>query len=111
MLVRDTFWEEDAEVILSILIGGGMQNWVAWHYDPTGRFSVKSAYKLAVQCRDNMEGRDAATSASAGPQGSGFQWHKIWQLRLPNKIKMFAWRFAHNSLAVRRNLTRRGVKT
>lgn len=35
---------------------------------------------------------------------------KIWQLKVPNKVKMFVWRLAHNSLPVKRNLARRGVK-
>ena len=34
---------------------------------------------------------------------------KIWKLKVPNKVKMFMWHFAHNSLPVRRNLARRGV--
>jgi hypothetical protein len=39
------------------------------------------------------------------------EWHKIWQLKVPNKVQMFIWRLAHNSLPVRRNLARRGIKT
>lgn len=38
-----------------------------------------------------------------------FKWYKIWQLNVPNKTKMFLWRFAHNSLPMRRNVTRRRV--
>lgn len=37
-LVQDTFWEEDAQVIKSIPVGEGMQDGLAWHYDPAGRF-------------------------------------------------------------------------
>lgn len=109
-LVKDIFWEEDAEVNLSIPIGEGMQDWLAWHYDSAGRFSVKSTYKLAIQNRGGDEGRDATTSASSAMQGSEFEWHKIWQLRVPNKVNMFVRRFTHSSLPVRRNLKRRGVK-
>ena len=39
-----------------------------------------------------------------------FQWLKIWKLKVPNKVQMFIWRFAHNSLPVRRNVARRGIK-
>ena len=31
-------------------------------------------------------------------------------METPNKVKMFVWRLVHNSLAVRRNLARRGMK-
>jgi len=87
-----------------------MEDWPAWHFNAKGVFSVKSAYKLAVQKRDALTGRDASSSGCAGGCGSEFQWFKIWQIKSPNKVKMFIWRFAHNSLPVRRNLTRRGMK-
>ena len=31
-------------------------------------------------------------------------------METPNKVKMFVWRLVHNSLAVWRNLARRGMK-
>lgn len=88
-----------------------MVDWPAWHYDTAGKFSVKSAYKLAVQIRDREAGHDASMSNAAESNGEGFPWYKIWQMKVPNKVKMFLWRSAHNSLQVRRNLKRRGVKT
>ncbi|GJN32061.1 hypothetical protein PR202_gb20534 [Eleusine coracana subsp. coracana] len=36
-------------------------------------------------------------------------WRRIWNLKLPNKIKHFVWRVVHNIIAVRGNLWRRGV--
>jgi hypothetical protein len=53
--------------------------------------------------------RDASSSGSNGDEE--FRWQRIWQLKFPNKVKMFIWRLAHNSLPVRRNLIVRGVKT
>lgn len=44
--MRDAFWEEDARVILSFPVHGGMENKLAWHFDKKGVFSVKSAYKV-----------------------------------------------------------------
>jgi len=29
---------------------------------------------------------------------------QIWHLKFPNKVNMFVWRLAHNSLPVRRNV-------
>jgi len=81
-----------------------MDDWPAWHFDAKGIFSMKSAYKIAVARREDLAERDASTS-----DGNGFQWYKIWQLKVPNKIQMFLWRFAHNSLLVRRNIARRGI--
>src|SRR5688572_29153007 len=41
---------------------------------------------------------------SSGSRRSEFEWHKIWQLKVPNKVKTFIWRLAHNSLQVRRKM-------
>jgi hypothetical protein len=32
-LIRDIFWEEDAQLILAIPVHGGMENRAAWHFD------------------------------------------------------------------------------
>ena len=64
-LVTDTLWAEDASVILTIPIDVDMVDWPAWHFDSMGNFSVKSAYKLAIQIRDQNLGRDASSSAVA----------------------------------------------
>jgi hypothetical protein len=46
-LVRDCFWEEDAELILALPVHQGRDNTLAWHFDKHGVFTVKSAYKVA----------------------------------------------------------------
>jgi hypothetical protein len=46
--VRNTFWEDDADVILSIPVHEGMDDMVAWHYNKNGLFTVKSAYKICA---------------------------------------------------------------
>lgn len=51
-LVVDLFCEEDAKDILAIPIHDGMKDHIAWHFDPKGRFSVKSAYRLGMRLRD-----------------------------------------------------------
>ena len=45
-LVQDTFWWEDARLILAILVHERLANRAAWHFDRKGIFSVKSAYKV-----------------------------------------------------------------
>ena len=97
--------------ILTIPVDTDVADWPDWYFDSTGNFSVKSAYKLAVHIRDRDLGKDASSSAAAvSGNNDEFMWHKLWQLKLPNKVKMFIWRLGHNSLPVRRNLARRGVK-
>lgn len=109
-LVQDTFSEFDAEAILKLRVNHDLEDRPAWHFDKKGMFSVKSAYKVAVQRRERGQCRDATGSATCLGVGSAFRWDKIWKMGMPNKVKMFVWRLVHNSLAVRRNLRRRGMK-
>lgn len=72
-----------------------------WHYTKNGLFSVRSAYHVVKQ-------EDYDMGSCSNGNASRF-WHVIWKLQLPQKIKNFAWRVLHNSLAVGSNLKRRGI--
>jgi len=76
-LVNDLFWPQDAEEILQIPIDEHMEDWLAWHFDATGLFSVKSAYKLAVSIRDADRGDDASSSKNEVGEEGHFNWIKI----------------------------------
>uniref|UniRef100_A0ACD5UP38 Uncharacterized protein n=1 Tax=Avena sativa TaxID=4498 RepID=A0ACD5UP38_AVESA len=109
-LVQDHFDPAGAQAILSISICDSMDDNLAWHFDPKEVFSVKSAYKLGVMLRDRMKGREAACSRESTQDSVvKFNWKKIWDLRAPNKLKMFVWRLAHNSLVSRMKIMRMGV--
>jgi hypothetical protein len=110
-LVRDTFWDDDAETILTIPTGEGSPDRLAWHFDSKGLFSVKSAYMLAMQTRDSEVGRTTGMSAEGGSIHTQFPWHKIWQLKVPNKVQIFLLAIYPQHLPVRNNLKRRKVKT
>jgi len=45
-LITEIFWEADAKNILSIPLKNGMEDTLAWHFDPKGDFFVKSAYHV-----------------------------------------------------------------
>jgi hypothetical protein len=46
-LIRHIFWPIDANRILNIpLATGMMEDFVSWHYNKTGIFSVKTAYHM-----------------------------------------------------------------
>ena len=47
LLVRDLFWDEDADLILALPVHQGRDNSLAWHFDKHGAFRVKSADKVA----------------------------------------------------------------
>jgi len=63
-LIRDIFFEHDAEEILKIHIPKvHMNDKVAWFYEKNGIFTVRSAYRLAVQEIAQAQGL-ASTSIS-----------------------------------------------
>lgn len=106
-LIRQVFWEEDVDLILKIPVHMVLSDFLAWHPDVKGLFSVKSAYHVAVDHED----RESSTGGggSTSEQRVMINWCKIWRIPVPNKIKHFLWRLAHNTVAVRANLRRRGM--
>jgi len=91
-LVHDTFWEEDAQLILSIPVHGGMENnKAAWHFNKKGVFSVKSAYKVYRQEQINKSRRGGASASVPDPSYESI-WRKIWSVQCPSKMKHFLWR-------------------
>ncbi|CAN6374879.1 unnamed protein product [Urochloa humidicola] len=108
-LVTQTFWPEDVHDILTIPVHVDLEDIVAWHYDKKGQFSVKSAYKAYRNSVRRRSRRGVATTSGVLTEEDEI-WKKIWKLGCPGKVKQFLWRFTHNTLAVRRNLERRGLK-
>lgn len=107
-LINDTFWPEDADIILSLPLFVDNENRLAWHFDKKGMFSVRSAYKV---CREDFL-RAATRNGAQGSSGAGSTnvWDKLWKMECPNKVKHFLWRLTHNSHPLRCNLARQGMK-
>lgn len=100
--VQRYFLSEDAECILSIpLSSSPLDDDVLWHYDKLGVFSVKSAYKIALQSL-----YPATASSSNGPS---FVWKALWSLDLPSKIKAFCWRACKQILPTRALIWKRNI--
>jgi hypothetical protein len=103
-LVKQTFWEMDATVILSTPIRPEFEDYPAWFSDSRGVFTVKSAYKVYVKQRD--AGLD---TSSGGGEEKSF-WKQLWDLPCLPKVKQFIWRLTHNSLPLRTKLAHRGIR-
>ncbi|CAN1761942.1 Putative ribonuclease H protein At1g65750 [Linum perenne] len=98
--LRSVFAEDIVKQILTIPLGPYDFNdrWV-WHFDPKGRFSVKSCYRLIRSQNNSGDGRDV--------RGNEKLWRWLWQLSLPPKLRFFMWRVLKNALATKMNLYRR----
>ena len=84
-LLRQTFNEEDVQVILQILIQGGAIDTPAWNFDKKGKFSVKSAYQVVLGKQARNSAHDVASSSSQNVQCRTTFWKKLWRLPLPKK--------------------------
>ena len=108
-LVQQVFSQEDAAVILSMPICRDAEDFMVWHYDSKGIFSVKSAYRVWLITQDLKSVRSSGASV-AGSCWMKDTWKKLWQLHCPAKVHHFLWRFGHNSHPLHLNIERRGVE-
>ena len=79
---------------------------LVWAETANGKFTVKSAYHLAV----SISSSDSRGSASDCSQLRRF-WRRLWGLAIPFKVKHFAWRVCRDALPTKVNLKRRKVLT
>jgi len=56
-LVKDVFWEEDVKYILATPTNPGHEDYLAWHFDRRGVFSVKSAYHVLDDEKERVCGK------------------------------------------------------
>ncbi|XP_058208113.1 uncharacterized protein LOC131321121 [Rhododendron vialii] len=103
-LIKALFSDIDVEVILSIPISShGAPDKGEWHYIDNGLFSVKSAYRLT---------RSSNVPHNSRERRIQFRLFTGWYLEtnlVPDKNKMFLWRYSHNALAVLFNLFKKKI--
>ena len=87
-LIRDVFWPEDVEVILSTPVHISLEDTLAWHFDNKGIFSVRSAYRVQRDHERRSCCRGAASS-SGGSRAGSVQWKSLWKMGCPGKIRHF----------------------
>jgi hypothetical protein len=91
-LVRQIFLPVDVEANLKIPLRNSSKDCLAWEPERHGLFSVKSAYRLLFNIRQQQSDVD-----QAGPSGIS-TWKLLWKLGVPPKVKVFWWRVLHGYL-------------
>jgi hypothetical protein len=76
------------------------EGFLAWHYEKSGLFTIRSAYKLVLQ-EEQSEMRQASSSAQV--DGSRSLYNVVWKADVPPKVRIFAWKLARESLATNNN--------
>ena len=82
----------------------GGRDELVWKANRAGRFSVKTAYQVALRLiqQNGAEHSDARMD--------GKVWKEIWALNVPPKVRNFIWRACSNILPTMENLQNRRVK-
>jgi hypothetical protein len=77
---------------------------IEWHFEKNGVFTIKSAYRLALELKQDKR---PSTSSNKVPNGERSIWNNIWKVNVQPKIRVFGWRVAADSLATKKNKWRR----
>lgn len=98
----------DAQAVLNIPLSTAScdDSW-AWHYERSGNFTVRSAYRMLVDTKRRREDWLEGRSCSSDTRMARNQWTKLWSAKVPAKVRSFAWRLAKNSIPTGETLKRR----
>ena len=83
------------EVQHKIIQQQGSDRW-EWMGDPTGQYSAHNAYNMLTE------------ESAGGSREDCFD--KLWSIKVPRRITVFAWRLINDRLSTRKNLQRRQVQ-
>lgn len=86
-LIRDVFEERDADIIMAIPLHSNEPDKWYWRKEKLGIYSVKSAYTVI---QENKPQHDNC--------GDTRFWRRLWNIKIPPKVKNFIWRAAMNCL-------------
>ncbi|KAM6543560.1 hypothetical protein CsatB_008007 [Cannabis sativa] len=90
-VLYDLFNSREAQIILQIpLNSNSIEDVWYWSKEPTGFYSVKSAYKHLQVIKGNWSMDDNSNL-----------WKNFWKIKVPPKVLHFAWRVLTDCLATR----------
>lgn len=105
--VKSLFFPFEVDIILNIPLSYNLpEDRIIWVGNKKGEFTVKSAYYIALTVINSSEGGECSHEDPRTPL-----WKKIWQLKIPPKIRIFTWKACQNALPTMLNLRRSGVDT
>ena len=104
-LVQALFLPFEANTILQIPLSYSLpDDKIVWIGNKRGVFLVKSAYYVAIPLVDKIE-----RGESSNGDYKTLLWKKMWQLKIPSKVRIFSWRACINGLPTHVNLRNRGI--
>jgi hypothetical protein len=80
------------------------EDFVSWLPESNGIFTVRSAYWPGIQ--HNLDAK-RNVQCSSEQNGERKIWELVWRAKVPQKLRIFAWKVATCTLAVRKGLYQR----
>ncbi|RYR68791.1 hypothetical protein Ahy_A03g015257 [Arachis hypogaea] len=78
-----------------------------WPFRKDGEFTTKTGYYVAKKGENERNHNNRPSSSAVFEE----LWGGIWNMKAPQKIKMFLWKAAHNIILVRANLKKKRLLT
>jgi ribonuclease HI len=105
-LIRLVTKEDDAlEILKTRIPANETTDYPTWHFEKTGLFSVRSAYKLAWTMNNVV-----SSSSSTSMDGERKLWQNIRKADVQPKVKVFACKLAQNRLPTWENKRKRQIE-
>jgi hypothetical protein len=97
--VNDFFLPMDAEVIMRIpLCTSAQGDFWAWHYEKSGMFTVRSAYRMLVHTRERRSNWLEHAAGRSNTREDAEECAALWKVQVPSKVQIFLWRLARQSI-------------
>ncbi|CAL8118504.1 unnamed protein product [Prunus armeniaca] len=81
--LKANFWEQEVKAILQIpLASNHREDKLIWHYDQSGKYSVRSGYMVACMKKQRENGMEGSST-----QDGTFLWKKLWSLQACSEVK------------------------
>jgi hypothetical protein len=81
-MIRRYFYHCDVEEILKIKLPTTPgEDWIAWNFEKSVMFSVRSAYRLSMR----EVHKTGAIGSSLSAEGEWAIWKKVWSTPVPSK--------------------------
>ncbi|XP_065619737.1 uncharacterized protein LOC136063366 [Quercus suber] len=106
VIIDAIFLPHEADLIKSIPLSlRRPEDKLVWAGTFNGLFSVRSAYRLAVE-----ESRPSNIGTSSDSSRNRRFWKLLWSLQVPHKVHHFAWRACRGILPTKENLLQRRMQ-
>ncbi|KAH6760569.1 hypothetical protein C2S51_017518 [Perilla frutescens var. frutescens] len=102
--IRTMFCQEEATKVLTIPLSARLPlDRRIWTPSKNGRFTVKSAYHLAVSSFSQISPRRASSS------NNPTEWKHLWKIKVLPRVRVFLWQACMESLPTKKNLFKRDL--